>query len=419
MFKFIHAADLHLDSPLRGLERYEGAPVEEIRGATRRALENLVSLAKESEVDFVLLAGDLYDGDWKDHNTGLFFARQMAELNRAGIRVFSVAGNHDAQSVMTKHLRLPENVHQFPVKAPSTMPLEVLGVAVHGQGFAARAVTADLAAAYPPAVPGAFNIGLLHTSVTGREGHDPYAPCTEEGLAALGYDYWALGHVHTRECLRDEDPAIWFPGNPQGRHIREDGPKGCLLVTVDEAKDVTVEFQALDVLRWASVEIDISGCDTREECLDLCAQRLGESVEAAEGRTVAARVVLIGACPVHEALAAQPTALLNDVRALALDCGGDVWIEKVHLKTRALQETMIEPDGPMAELAGLLDELAANEAALSELSAELEPLRAKLPVDLREGPEALGWDKPKCMAEILEQVQPMLLSRLRKGDGPP
>ena len=223
--KFIHAADIHLDSPLRGLERYEGAPVDEIRQATRRALENLVSLAVESEVDFVLLVGDLYDGDWRDHNTGLFFAKQMSEFRKAGIKVFLIAGNHDAQNVMTKSLRLPDNVHQLNTSKPETVRLEELGVAIHGQGFRTKAVTKNLAMDYPAAIPHVFNIGLLHTSVTGREGHDNYAPCTPTNLVDLNYDYWALGHVHTRECL-SEDPPIHFPGNVQGRHIREAGPKG-------------------------------------------------------------------------------------------------------------------------------------------------------------------------------------------------
>ena len=116
MFKFIHAADLHIDSPLRGLDNYEGAPVEEIRAATRRALENLVNLAIEEKVAFVLLAGDIYDGDWPDFNTGLFFIKQMAILQSEGIKVFMVAGNHDAENKMTKKLPMPDNVHMFSAK---------------------------------------------------------------------------------------------------------------------------------------------------------------------------------------------------------------------------------------------------------------------------------------------------------------
>lgn len=232
MFKFIHAADIHLDSPLRGLARYEGAPVAELRSATRQALEGLIRTAIEEEVAFVLLAGDLYDGDWRDYNTGLFFASQMSKLRKVGIKVFLISGNHDAQSQITKTIRLPDNVRQLSTRKPETVLLENVGVAIHGRGFATRAVTEDISATYPDARAGYFNIGMLHTSANGREGHEPYAPCTVQGLAAKGYDYWALGHVHKREVL-SEDPWIVFSGNIQGRHIREQGAKGCSLVPFD------------------------------------------------------------------------------------------------------------------------------------------------------------------------------------------
>ncbi|MCL4216761.1 MAG: DNA repair exonuclease, partial [Candidatus Hydrogenedentes bacterium] len=156
-FKFIHAADIHLDSPLKGLERYEGAPVESIRGAARTAFRNLIDLAIQESVDFVLIAGDLYDGNWKDYSTGLFFGNSMGRLRQAGIPVFMIRGNHDAQSVITRSLSLPDNVHVFSESAPETKQVEGLGVAIHGQSFATQAVDADLAAAYPEAVPGAFN----------------------------------------------------------------------------------------------------------------------------------------------------------------------------------------------------------------------------------------------------------------------
>ncbi|MCB1796433.1 MAG: DNA repair exonuclease, partial [Candidatus Competibacteraceae bacterium] len=107
--RFLHAADLHLDSPLRGLDRYEGAPVDEVRGATRRAFENLIAVARRERVDLVVIAGDLYDGDWPDYNTGLFFIKGVAQLAEEGIPVAIVRGNHDAASRLTKALRLPAN----------------------------------------------------------------------------------------------------------------------------------------------------------------------------------------------------------------------------------------------------------------------------------------------------------------------
>src|SRR5690606_7156287 len=186
---------------LRGLERYDGAPVDQLRGATRRAFENLVELAIDEEVAFVLLAGDLYDGTWRDYNTGLFFGPQMSRLRDAGIGAYMVLGNHDAESRMTKQLRLPDTVHRFRPKQAETRIDEERGVAIHGQSFHRPDESADLSAGYPEPVPGMLNIGLLHTCAEGREGHGRYAPTTVENLVSKGYDYWALGHVHRREVL--------------------------------------------------------------------------------------------------------------------------------------------------------------------------------------------------------------------------
>ena len=266
-FKFLHAADIHLDSSLHGLERYDGAPVEEIRSATRRAFDNLIELAIDQKVAFVLLAGDLYDGDWKDYNTGLYFMQRMARLREAGIKVFMVAGNHDAASQITKSLRLPDNVTLFAAQSPEQVILQDLNVVIHGQSFARRAVTDDISLAYPQGNSQQFNIGLLHTCLDGKPGHEPYAPCTVDGLRSKGYKYWALGHVHQREVV-SQDPWIIFPGNIQGRHIRETGSKGCTLVTVDNAEVVNVEHHKLDVMRWFFCELDVSGIDTVYELFD-------------------------------------------------------------------------------------------------------------------------------------------------------
>jgi len=248
MLTFLHAADIHLDSPLRGLLPYEGAPpIEEIRGATRQALDNLVNFALEEKVHFVLIAGDLYDGDWQDFNTGLYFANQMRNLGEAGIRVAVIRGNHDAANSMTKTLVMPENVKIFSARKPETWQLEDLGVAIYGQSYANQDVYENLAIAYPDPMPDMFNIGILHCLISGTEGHLPYAPCTLDDLAAKGYDYWALGHVHKYGVLR-EQPHIVYAGCTQGRHIREPGNKGCVLVEVEES-EIRTEFVPLNVLR--------------------------------------------------------------------------------------------------------------------------------------------------------------------------
>jgi DNA repair protein SbcD/Mre11 len=421
MFKFIHSADLHLDSPLLGLARYPGAPADQIRGATRQALTALVDLALEEAVAFVLIAGDLYDGDWKDYNTGLFFAHQMTRLRNGGIKVFMAAGNHDATSQMSRTLRLPENVFRFPTRNPGTEIMEELGVAVHGQGYNVAAVHADLVAGYPAALAHMFNIGLLHTSVTGRPGHQPYAPCTLDGLIGKGYHYWALGHVHQREVLC-RDPWVVFPGNPQGRHIRETGPKGCALVTVDNGQVAMVEDVDLDVLRWQLCTINATGAETAAEVADRAALSLEQAVADGDSRFLAVRVHISGACRAHEELRIRPEHWVNEIRAVANDVGGggSVWLEKVILETTgtASLKDLLAAGGALGSLLKGLRDSPLDEENLAGLAQQFESLFMKLPHELQSDPDSPGLDRPEYFRRAMEEVKEYLLARLlARGPG--
>lgn len=412
--KFLHAADLHLDSPLRGLERYEGAPVEQLRGATRRALQNLVDFCLTDDVRLLLIAGDLYDGDWRDYSTALFFAAQMARLRSAGVRVVWVRGNHDAASRITRHLRLPENVVELSTRRPQSLVLEDLGVVVHGQGFAKRAVTDDLAVDFPDALAGMLNIGLLHTCATGREGHESYAPCALPTLVGKGYDYWALGHVHAREVLC-QDPWVVFPGNLQGRHAREVGAKGATLVECEGGRVVEVSHQVLDAVRWCLVDVEASEAASADDVVDLARVRLAAAHAAAEGRPLAARVRIVGASRAHDELVTDFEHWQNAVRAVGIDVAVDeIWVEKVLVQT--------DPEGGGGKLADRHDAVAellrslraaqADEDRQSELAALFNDLRARLPAELREGPDALRLDDPQTIREALRDVERLLLPRL-------
>ena len=402
MFKFIHAADIHLDSALHGLERYQGAPVDEIRSATRRAFNKLIELAIDEGVAFVLLAGDLYDGDWKDYNTGLYFVERMGRLRQAGIRVFMVAGNHDAASQITRHLRLPDNVTMFSTKKPERVILEELDVAIVGQGFSARAVTDDLSHAYPQGEAQLFNIGLLHTCLDGKPGHEPYAPCTVDGLRSKGYQYWALGPIHKREVV-SQDPWIVFPGNIQGRHIRETGSKGCTLVTVESGEIGEVEHRDLDVMRWSLCELDVPASDTVDDIYERVRDALQAALDAGEGRPVAVRLVLRGACSAHANLQANQEHWIQEYRALATDLGGaGIWLEKVSIKTKPAisSDDIVASDDALSGLLNAIENIELDDAALAEIANEIAPLRQKLPAEI------LGGDDSYDPADI-EQLQHM------------
>ena len=412
--KFIHAADIHLDSALHGLERYEGAPIEEIRSATRRAFDNLIELAIDEQVAFVLLVGDLYDGDWKDYNTGLYFVERMGRLRDASIRVFIVAGNHDAASQITKHLRLPDNVTLFSTRKPERVVLDDLGVSICGQGFATRAVTDDISQGYPQGDPQLLNIGLLHTCLDGKPGHEPYAPCTVDGLRSKGYQYWALGHVHKREEV-SRDPWIVFPGNIQGRHIREIGPKGCTLVTVDGGEIVEVAHRDLDVMRWSIRELDVSATETVDDIYEQVREGLQLALDAAEGRPVAVRLVLYGACSAHLKLHADRERWIQEYRALATGLGGaGIWLEKVSIKTKPAISTdeVLERDDALSGLLRAIHDMELDSSILDELADEMSVLRQKLPAELLAGNDPFDPTNPEFLKETLEDIKELLVNRL-------
>ena len=391
-----------------------------MRGATRRAFENLVDLALSEAVDFVLLAGDLYDGDWKDYNTGLFLARQMGRLQEAGIQALMIAGNHDAASQMTKSLRLPDNVHHFSTRQPETRILDALGVAVHGQGFATRAVSEDLTRRYPQALPGLFNIGLLHTSLDGRPGHESYAPCSLDGLRSRGYDYWALGHVHQHEIVA-EDPWVVFPGNIQGRHVRETGARGCVLVRVEDGRVADMDHPPLDVARWAVCRVDLTDAAPLEDVYDRVGPILRAAVATADGRLLAVRLRLTGSCAIHARLRAAPEQVINDCRALANTIGADaLWVEKVLIETRgAASESALNRDDALGGLLRAIRDLELDPQRLSSLAGEVSDLGLKLPATLRSGEESFDPIQVSGLQECLEDVKSLLLDRLLGRDEDP
>lgn len=415
--RILHAADLHLDSPLRDLARYEGAPVERIRDASRRALGKLVTLCLDEPVDLVLFAGDLFDGEWRDYRTGLFFCAQMSRLRAAGIPVVLVRGNHDAASRLTRQLALPDNVVELPTDAPGTHVLPALGVAVHGQGFARSEVADDLALGFPPARAGLFNVGLLHTSADGRPGHAPYAPTRLSTLVDRGYDYWALGHVHQREELCRE-PWVVFPGNLQGRHARETGSKGATLVTVDGGQVARAEHRALDVVRWERCVVDVTDAATPEEMVERTRAVLQAALGRVEDRLLVARIVLRGLTRADAAFRADPGRWSGEVHMVANDVGEDaVWIERVVLETRVPidLDAVARRDDAVGQLVGSIRRIAASDDELHDLGRALEELCAKLPREALEGEDGLRLDDPSTLRAALEDVERFLIPRLVGG----
>jgi exonuclease SbcD len=407
--RFVHAADLHLDSPLLGLTRKSADYAARVDDASRQAFDNLIALTIDEACGLLVIAGDVFDGQWRDYRTGQFFVDRMRKLREAGIRVVMIAGNHDAENRFASRLELSDNVTVLSSKRPETVRLEELGIAVHGRSFPQRDVTDNMALDYPTPIAGLFNIGLLHTACTGREGHASYAPCTVEQLVNHGYQYWALGHVHAREVLSSA-PHIVFPGNLQGRSIRETGEKGATLVTVEAGMVSAIEHRSLDVVRWASETIDVSAVHDRQDLLPVIRARIDTAYGAADGRALAIRLKLLGETELHADLLTEAAELREDIETLLASVAADIWLERLEVRTAPPVLTSAVDPTIAGNLRETIEELAADSWLAQRLAARLAEIRAKLPA-------GAGAEKiiAQLEAEGVERARVLALALLEKG----
>ena len=421
-FRFLHAADIHLDSPLKGLTGQEGNAAERVRTATREAFDQLVGLAIKEKVDFLIIAGDLYDGDWRDYKTGLFFIRQMGRLNKAGIPVYLLHGNHDAESQMTQWLELPENVHVFGTRKPVMFELRELNVVLHGQSFRQREVTDNLVLDFPAPVSSAFNIGVLHTGLGGMGGHANYAPCSPDDLVNKGYDYWALGHVHQATVLQERPPVV-FPGNLQGRHVRETGAKGAYLVIVEDSEIAELKFIPCDVVRWAILSVPLNDAESIGNITDRVRGALESAVaNEADGQLLACRIVFDGRTEVHEQLVASEDQVLAEARASALGLGDEVaWVEKIVIATEAVVDPQIlaQREDAIGELQRMLQDAGSDDELLTQIAGEIGELVRRLPHEVRADAEdqVLGAAVEGDYVALINNVAPYLSARLIAQEG--
>jgi DNA repair exonuclease SbcCD nuclease subunit len=414
--KFIHCADVHLDTPLQGLAEYPGAPTTEIRNATRRAFEKVLDAALTEQVDFLVIAGDLYDTGLKSFESALFFNKEMARLADAAIEVYLIYGNHDAASKLIKQLRPPKNVHVFRTHEPQTFKNETARIALHGQSFPTPEVTEDLAAKYPLPIEGFFNIGVLHTNLGGFSDHANYAPCSLQTLKNKGYDYWALGHVHNRQIIAT-NPYIVYPGNIQGRHGKELGEKSCELVNVSDAGAITTTPISTSVVPWIQLGTDASHCLNADAVYEQLRTDLGGILLQSKERVTAVRVVISGATDAHAELSRDPEQVRNEVLNIANECGnGLLWIERVQIATasRLDRDALLNRDDPIGEILRVAADLRRDASALVGL-APVEELRRKLPAGKVGDIDRMDIDDAG-LAAALDEAESLLLARLSAAE---
>lgn len=372
--KILHTADIHLDSPLRSLALRDSELRDRVRTASRTALTKIVDIVLAEDVAALLIAGDLFDGAERSARTAAFLTLQLERLRDRGIRVFYIKGNHDAENPLTGELSLPDNVQVFDGRGGKVQLAD--GVWIHGVSFASRHAPESLLPKFHAPVEGAVNIAMLHTSLTGAEGHDPYAPCTVGDLTATGFDYWALGHVHRRQ-VHSQTPWVVMPGTPQGRDIGEPGPKSATLVTIGET--IGIEEVPTSVVEFLNVKIDATDTESDDALRDLLRRTLRDTARSVVSDSAVIRIKLTGRTP-RRWQVLRDQDIWTDTAAQYARETGTLWLDRVVFDLSASA-------GPVHsatdELAGIMKTIREEPGFAETSRAEIEGVLQELPPERR------------------------------------
>jgi DNA repair exonuclease SbcCD nuclease subunit len=397
-YRFVHTADLHLDSPLKSLALRDAALAEVIGNASRAVFTRIIDLCLEEGVDALLIAGDLYDGAQTSMKTARFLTQALRRLDAARIETFIIRGNHDAESRITAQLVLPASVTVFGAQAGVERRNKgALDIAIHGISFARPHAPESLLGRFKAPVPGAVNIGMLHTSLDGAAGHDPYAPCRLADLQDSGFAYWALGHIHARAHHAGACHVV-MPGIPQGRDIGEAGEKSVTLVTVADDGALTVEARPIAVARFARLEVALDGAQEWPGVVAALSAALRAARRDHGEDHLVVRPVLTGRTPLLWRLRRDLGLLLEEARTTAEGIG-TLWIDKLELT--CTDEARPDSAGPLAELARQIAGMGSPPAAIqAEADAVIEALAKALPRELR----GMLGDDPATQAALRDAL---------------
>lgn len=394
-FSFVHAADLHLDTPFKGISSTAPEIGAALREASLEAFDSLVEACLERRVAFLVIAGDVYDGAERGLRAQLRFKEGLARLSDAGIRTFVAHGNHDpVEEGWSAISTWPELVHVFGHERVEAVPVARDGTVlatVQGISYGRRDVTENLALGFSSRAGEGLEVGVLHCNVAGAaDGYEAYSPCTLAELTSIGLDYWALGHVHSRMVLSAGDASggswVVYPGNLQARSPKpsELGPKGATLVTVRGGRVDSLEALSCDRIRFAELEIDVAGCAGLADVHAALSDRAVELLEENAGRSLVVRARLAGRGEAHRDLARSGTEeLLEALRADSATAVPFVWWDRIRDESLpALElETLRREDDFAADLVEIADQLkGADDGGLS--TPDLVELLGKMPKEL-------------------------------------
>ena len=378
--RFVHAADLHLDSPFTGIKTVAPPNVHaRLMDATFAAYDAIIDLCVSERVDALLVAGDIYDGADRSLKAQLRFVDGLKRLDAAGIRSFICHGNHDPLNGWQAKLRFPDSCHQFgaQVEAVELDPARPGLAVVYGVSYPEREVRQSLVPGFGRVGGETFSIGLLHANVGRNPQHGSYSPCSVDDLRSTGIDYWALGHVHTPQVVNQHSPVVVYPGSPQGRHPVETGPRGVYLVDVEADREVRLSFRDVSVVRWSQVAVLIDQMLSEQELIDAIDSAVASAFEA-DGRDVVCRVAVRGRGPLYEAtrkadFSATLQGRINDDWANGSPFG---WCERVEVATEPAfdREEQRQAGDFVGDLLRLVDEIRADPGQLGSLRDVLAPL---------------------------------------------
>ena len=416
-FRFVHTADIHLDSPLRSLSLRNPELAQLIGDSTRQALVSIVALCLEEQVDALIIAGDLYDGEQTSMKTARFLAAQLARLSQAGIAVYKIRGNHDALSKITQELVLPDGVKVFGGRAEMVLHTgNGIDIAIHGMSFGKPQAPESLLPKYRPPEAGAVNIGIMHTSVGGAAGHDLYAPTSATDLHAAGFDYWALGHIHKRTQHAGVRTVI-MPGMPQGRDINEAGEKTVSLVTVGDDRSIRVEERLTSVAQFERVSVDLSDAQDWRSAMGRIEAALGAARNATRAPHLVARLQLNGRTAMAWRLRRDRDLLLAETEQRAEGLG-QVWIEKIEIATEAPSQAsssvLADPVNELGEL--MRRDILTAPMTLADVKHLVEDLRSELPAEIRNFAGSDEAELDSFVELLLAEGSADILARLRSDN---
>lgn len=414
-FRFVHTADIHLDSPLRSLALRNKDLAELVGDASRQAFSSIIDLCLSESVDALVIAGDLYDGDQTSMKTARFLGTQMARLTEANIRVYKIRGNHDALSRISKQLVFPEQVTIFGGRAQSVLQTAGgLDVAFHGLSFANPKAPDSLLPKYPAPQDGVVNVGIMHTSLAGAPSHDVYAPCSVAQLHGHGFDYWALGHIHARSVHRGASTVV-MPGIPQGRDINEAGEKSVTLVTIRDDRSIEIEERLTSVAQFERLSVDLSAVLEWTEAVAHIRAELERKRRSVRSRHAVIRLELTGATPLSWSLIRDKDLLLAEAEQAAEQIG-ETWIEKLQFDVALpIPEIQAGTADPILELAASMRAEASSEAFRAEARSLIQKLVADLPAESRDfaGRDEAGLER--FLDRALTSGSGQVAARLRGG----